>query len=54
MLQRFNMNRWWPLTAFPMKILDNVSSSGSDAGMTESTGRNTLQGTKVPNLYDYF
>ena len=37
MLQRFNKNCLWPLTAFPLKILDNVASSGSSAGITASS-----------------
>jgi len=32
MLQQFNKNCWRPLTAFPLKILDNVSSSGTMLG----------------------
>jgi len=55
MLQRFNENRWWPLTAFLLKILDNVSSSGSGAGIVASSHRwSTLKRTKVSNLYEYF
>ena len=55
MLQRFNKNRWQPLTSFPSKILDNVSSSGSGAGIVASSHRrSTLKGTKVSNLYEYF
>ena len=54
-LQRFNENRWRPLTAFLLKILDNVSSSGSGAGIVASSHRgSTLKGTKVSNLYKYF
>jgi len=54
-LQRFNENRWRPLTAFPLKILDNVSSGGCDAGITASShsGR-TPKGTTLSNLYEYF
>jgi len=55
MLQRFNKNRWGPLTALPLKILDSVSSSGSGAGIVASSHRwSTLKGTKVSNLYEYF
>ena len=36
MWQRFNENCWRPLTAFPLKVLDNVSSSGSGAGIAAS------------------
>jgi hypothetical protein len=55
MLQRFHENCWRPLAAFPLKILDNVSSSGSDAGITASSQRGrTPKGTKVSNLYEYF
>jgi hypothetical protein len=54
-LQRFNKNRWWPLTAFLLKILDNVSSSGSGAGFGATSHRGiTLKGTKVSHLYKYF
>jgi len=46
MLQRFNENCWQPLTAFPLKILDNVSSSGSGAGIVASSHRwSTLKRT---------
>jgi len=38
-LQWFNENCWQPLTAFPLKILDKVSSSRHDAGMTASSHR---------------
>jgi hypothetical protein len=48
MLQRFNENCWWPLREFLLKILDNVSSSGSIAGIAASSHRgSTLKGTKV-------
>ena len=43
-LQRFNKNCWWPVTAFPVKILDNVSSSGSGAEITASRQRGVLWG----------
>jgi len=53
-LQMFNENRWWPLKAFWLKILD-VSSSGSGAGIVASNHRgSTLKGTKVSNLYEYY
>ena len=52
---RFNENCWWPLIGFLLKILDNVSSSGSDTGIAASNHRGgTWKGTKVSNLYDYF
>ena len=52
--QRF-ANRWQPWTAFPLKILDNVSSIGSSAGIAASSRRgSTSKGTKVSNLYKYF
>ena len=52
-LQRFNENQWWPFTAFLLKILDNVSSSGSGAGIAVSSPRGcTLKGPKVSKLYD--
>ena len=55
MLQRFNENYWWPLTIFPLKILNNVSRSGSGDGIIASSHRgSTLKGTKVSNLYEYF
>jgi hypothetical protein len=44
MLQRFNKNCWWAVTAFPFKILDNVSSSGSGAEITASGHREVLLG----------
>jgi hypothetical protein len=48
-------NRWPLLTAFPLKILDNVSSIGSGAGIAESSRRgSTSKGTKVSDLYKYF
>ena len=54
-LQRFEENRWRPLTAFVLKILDNVSSSGSVAGIAAYSHRGgTLRGTKFSNLYEYF
>jgi hypothetical protein len=54
-LQRFNENRSWPSTAFLLKNLDNVSSSGSVAGIAASSHRgSTLKGAKVSNLYGYF
>ena len=43
-LQRFNENRRWVVTAFPFKILDNVSSSGSGAEITASGHREVLWG----------
>jgi len=47
-LQVFNENRWRPLKAFPLKILDNVSRSRSSAGIAASRRRGrTLKGTKV-------
>jgi len=39
LLQRFEGNRWWPLTAFSLKISDNASSSGSGAGIAGSSHR---------------
>jgi hypothetical protein len=46
-LQRFNDNRWQLLTAFPVKILDNVSSSWSSTGIAASSHRgSTLNRTK--------
>jgi len=37
MSQRFNENHWWPLTASPLKILDNVYSIGSSTGIAASS-----------------
>jgi len=51
MLQRFNKNHQQPLTAFPLKILDNVSSNRSGAGIAASS-HHTLKGTKVSDLYE--
>ena len=43
-----------PLTAFLLKILDSVSSSGGGSGITAfSHWWSTLKGTKVSNLYGY-
>jgi hypothetical protein len=43
------------LTAFPLKILENVPSSGSSAGTAASSHRGSnLKGTKVSNFYEYF
>jgi hypothetical protein len=54
MWQRFNENRWRPLTAFPLKILDNVSSSESGAGIAASgQWGSTLKITEFSNLYEY-
>jgi len=54
-LQRFNENSWWPLTALPLKILDNVSSgvSGADIAASSHWG-SALKGTRVSILYDYY
>jgi hypothetical protein len=52
MLQRFSKNCWQLLTAFPMKILDDVSSNRSGAGIAASS-HPTLKGTKVSDLYEY-
>jgi len=38
-LQRFNENRWQPLIAFPLKILDNISSHGSSIEITALSHR---------------
>ena len=53
--QRFNENRWRPLTEFLLKILENVSNSGSIAGIAApSRGGSTLKGTEVSKFYEYF
>jgi hypothetical protein len=50
-LRRFNENRWRPLRAFPLKVLGNVFSSESDAGIADSNHRgNALKVTKVSNF----
>jgi hypothetical protein len=55
MLQKFKANRWPPLTEFLLKILDNVSSSGSGAEIPACSHRaGTLKEVKVSNLYEYF
>ena len=41
-MQRFNENRCRPLTAFPLKSLDHVSSSGSGADIAVSSHCMTL------------
>jgi hypothetical protein len=47
-LQRFNENHWRLLTASALKILDNVSSSGSNTGIAASShGGSTLKRAKV-------
>ena len=47
--------RWRPLTAFRLKILHNVSSIGSGAGIAASSRRGSiLKGAKVSILYKYF
>jgi hypothetical protein len=50
--QRFNKNRWLILKALPLKILDDVSSSGSGVGIGHR-GR-SLNGTNISNSYEYF
>ena len=53
-LQRFDENRWRPLTAFLLNVLDNVSSSGNGNKITAfSHGGSALKGTKVSNLYEH-
>jgi hypothetical protein len=54
-LQSLSENHWRPLKAFLLKVLDNVSSNGSIAGIAASShGGSTLKETKVSNLYEYF
>ena len=54
-LQSFKENHWRPLTAFLLKILNDVSSSGSNAGIPTTSHRvSALKGTKVSHLYNYF
>jgi len=51
-LQRYYKNHWEPLTALPLKILDNVSSSGSGTEIVASSHRGTIsKKAKVSNLY---
>ena len=53
-LQRFNENRWRPLTTFPL-ILDNVPSSWSSAEISASSHMGSaLKVAEVWYLYDYF
>jgi hypothetical protein len=55
MLRGFSENRWQPLIVFLLKILDNVSSSGSSAGIAASShSRSAMERNKVSDLYDYF
>jgi hypothetical protein len=42
MLQRLNENGWQPLTTFPLKIWDNISSSGSSTRITASSHRGEI------------
>jgi len=43
------------MIAFPLKILDRVSSSGSGIGIVAACHRgSTFQVTKVARLYEYF
>jgi len=54
-LQRFNENRWRPLTEFLLKTLDNVSSNGRGTRIAASSHRgSSLKGTKVSNFFNYF
>jgi len=46
-LQRFNENFWWLLTAFALKILDNVSCSRSGP---EIAAPSALRETAVSNV----
>jgi len=43
-LQQFSENHWWPLTAFPLKILDNVSSNESSARIAPPIHRGSTGG----------
>ena len=50
-MQRFNENRWRPLTAFSLKTLDNVSRNENGAGIAASSHRGSaLKGTTVPTF----
>ena len=53
MLQRFNENRWRPLAAIMLQMLDIVSSRAALGWLHRHRGC-TLKGTKVSDLYDYF
>ena len=54
MLQRFNENRWQPFTAFPLKALGDVSSSGNGTGIAASShGGSASKGTTISNLYKH-
>jgi hypothetical protein len=53
-LQRFNENRWQPFTAFPLKALGDVSSSGNGTGIAASShGGSASKGSTVSNLYKH-
>ena len=52
--QRCKENCWWPLTAFPLKISDNVSSSRSCAEITASSHRGCTVKGKVSTSYEHF
>jgi len=52
--QRFKEDHWRPLIAFPLQILDIVSSSRSCAGIVAYSHRgSTLKVTKLADLYKY-
>ena len=54
MMQRFNKNRWQPFTAFPLKVLDDVSSNGNGTGIAASShGGSASKGTRVSNFYEH-
>jgi hypothetical protein len=54
-VQRGSLAASWPLTAFPLKILDNVSSNDSSARIAPPSQRgSSVKSTKVSTLYKYF
>ena len=54
MLQMFNENRWQPFTAFLLKVLGDVSSSGNSTGIAASShGGSASKGSTASNLYKH-
>jgi hypothetical protein len=52
--QSFKENRWWALTAFSLKISDDVSSSRSGTEIAASSHRGTAVNSKVSKSYEQF
>jgi hypothetical protein len=53
-LHRFKENHWWPLTAYQLKILDSVSSSGSGPGFGASSNGDYFEGDRSLKLVQIF